>query len=236
MRVALATVCYRERRLIGKFLKHVPSWVDTKLVLLSAKPWNGAELEDDGTGMAARRQGAITVESAWTSEEDQRNAGQELLSGYGYDWIIWLDPDEMLDNHNWDKLRRTLETSQADALVVEKQRVVWKDKEVSPCNDYQQLIAARPHLRFVDKRVIGSGYDVAPVSLWHFSWAKTDEEVWNKISHYSHAKDFDIKEWYEEVWLNPDRVVNLHPTTPETLGGLIDLELPRELKRLKLLP
>jgi predicted transcriptional regulator YdeE len=67
------------------------------------------------------------------------------------------------------------------------------------------------------------------------SWVKTDEEVWNKISHYAHAEDFDIKAWYENVWLKwKPGMQDVHPTTPETLHNLIPAKLPPELEKLNL--
>ena len=60
------------------------------------------------------------------------------------------------------------------------------------------------------------------------------KEIWDKITHYAHADDFSTKEWYENVWLNSERVTNLHPTTPETLPALIDSELPQEIESLGL--
>lgn len=233
MKIGLTTVAYNEQRFIRPFLSHLPSWVDEVVVLVSKTPWNGFHEAQDATSDIARGMGATVVEGDWKTEEAQRNTGQSLLEDC--DWVIVLDPDEYLDNENWEKLHLYLQSSSAHAAVVDHQRVFWKDKEVSPCKDYQQLIAVRPSVQFVDKRVVNTGFDVAPIELLHFSWARTDDEVWSKISHYAHASDFSIEEWYETVWL-ANKTENLHPVTPETLGGLIKPVLPLEILNLELFP
>lgn len=229
MKVALTTVAYQEERLIGKFIRHIPEWVDMKIVLLSSKPWIGEVEMPDNTLEKAKAAGGTIVQNYWRDEQSQRNTGQDLCEGY--DWVITLDPDEMLDHKGWDNLKTFLETADQDAYVCDHQRVFYKDKEVYPHTDYQQIISVRPHVRFVDKRVVGSSYGVAPVELYHFSWSRTDEEILSKIRHYSHANEFDGEKWFREVW-KTDRDYDLHPLTPNTLKALIPAKLPTELENL----
>lgn len=233
MRYALETIALNEQRFIVPFLQHIPDWVDKKLVLVSEKPWVGRPIEPDSTFFVAGRAklDAVPIKGSWKTEEDQRNMGVGLLEDY--DWVLVLDPDEFLDDKNWEKLHQFLETTDADAVIVEHQRVFWKDKEVYPHSDYQQLIAVRPHVRFVDKRVVDSPYVTAPVELLHFSWARTNQEVWEKITHYSHANEFDTRKWFHDVWM-AGKTENLHPLTPETLKGLKDAFVPPEIGELDL--
>lgn len=230
MKVASVACVYNEAHYLPRHLKHIPEWIDEQVVLVSKTPWYGDELEDDGSEELAKKAGATVLKFPWANETDQRNAGQNYLAEY--DWIIVLDPDEFLDNNNWDRLKRHLETTKSDAIVVEGQYTYWKDNWVAdPPRDYQMIIAVKPHVRFVDKRVINCNYSVSPVWLHHMSWRRSDQEVWNKISHYAHAKDFDIKKWYEEVWLKwKPGVKNVHPTTPATIHNLVEAKLPPELK------
>jgi glycosyltransferase involved in cell wall biosynthesis len=236
MKVALVTVAYNEERFIEPFLKHIPGWVNNVTVLLSAKPWYGRPEPTDKTYELASGTRAEVIQATWDSEEAQRNTGVEL--NQDCDWIIWLDPDEFLDDYNWDKLKGRLEDGRADSYVVEGQHTYWKDGwHAVPERDYQMLIATRPHVNFVDKRVVNSGYDVAPVWVHHFSWARTDAEVLKKITHYAHAEDFDTRKWYEEVWLKwKPGMKNVHPTTPETLHDFEKAELPPEIEELGLWP
>lgn len=231
MKFATSTICYWEPRLITPFLGHIPSWVDTKLVLVSERPWQGEHIEGDPTAALAQAAGAEVIVYPWKSEEDQRNAGQEYL--FDYDWIIILDNDEFLSNRDWNRLRTFLEKAEGDAYVVDHQRVFYKDKEVSPHSDYQMLIAVRPSVKFVDKRVVDSDFGVAPVELLHFSWARTNDEILNKITHYAHAHELN-KDWYTDVWL-ANKTTDLHPKTPSTLKGLVEAVLPPEIEKLGLL-
>lgn len=233
MRVSTVAIAYFEPRFIGPHIRHIPDWVETKLVLVSETPWQGEpEAKLDLTADIARAEGAEVITHAWKSEEDQRNAGQEYL--YDMDWVIVLDPDEFLSDKTWETLRIFLEKATSDAYVVDHQRVFYKHKEVSPHSDYQMLIACRPSVRFVDKRVADSAYGIAPVELLHFSWARTDEEVLSKITHYAHAHEL-IPNWYTDVWKS-DKTTDLHPKTPETLKALIDPVLPPEIEALRLFP
>lgn len=236
MKVGLITVAYRERRFIRKFIKHIPQWVDRKVVLLSEKPWYGEDVANDGTYDAVKSTSAIPIQSSWTSEEQQRNSGLSLLEDC--DWVLVLDPDEFLSDNDWFKLREHLARSSADALVCKLQKTYWKKGWVAvPPEGYRQIIAVRPHVQFADKRVVNCGYESAPVTIHHFSWARTDEEVWTKISHYAHAVDFDIKQWYDEVWLKwQPGMQDVHPTTPSALHDFEPATLPKELEDLKLWP
>jgi len=233
MRVGTVCVAYNEPRMIVPHLKHIPDWVDEKIVLNSTEPWFGEPVSDDKTAQLAEPFARV-IQAYWESEESQRNTGQALHQDK--DWIIVLDPDEYLDNDNWEILRTTLEQTKAEALIVEGQYTYWKNGLVAdPPKDYPMLIAVRPSVQFVDKRVVSSQYEVAPIWLHHFSWAKTDAEVWSKISHYAHAHDFDIKQWYNDVWL-ADKLEDVHPVTPNTLHKLIPAKLPPELEELNLWP
>lgn len=235
MKIALSTVAYREARLLPKFLSHIPDWVEKKMVLVSKRPWKGQEEQDDGTESIARSSGADVIVYDWVSEAEQRNAGQDYLSDF--DWIVVLDPDEFLDDVNWDILKDCIDLMNGwhkKAFTVNHQRVFWKDKEVFPHTDYKQVILVRPSARFVENRVVNCAYEELPVELCHFSWSRTDEEIKSKINHYSHADEL-IPNWYEKVWKS-NKAINLHPKTPETLKGLIEAKLPPELERLNLWP
>lgn len=234
MRVASVACAYNEARFLPKYLAHMPKWVEEKVVLLSAKPWYGDEIEDDGTEQVALDAGATVLKYAWDNEIDQRNAGQEYLSDY--DWILNLEPDEFLSNEDWQKLYDFLQTAEGDAYVV-KQRVFWgQGFESDPPEDFMPIIATRPHVRFWDKRNVDAAWSPLPdIKLLHFAWARTDDEIWKKISHYSHAVDFDINDWFKNVWL-ARKTENVHPTTPEAIPRLIPAVLPKEIERLKLWP
>lgn len=235
MRYGSVHVAYKEERFIQKHLSHLPDWIEQSYVLHSTIPWFGENVDEDKTAQLAEMYAEV-ISNYWKTEEEQRNTGQMLHEDK--DWVIVLDPDEFLTDKDWVKLKNFLETTDADAVVCEGQNTYWKDGYVAdPPRDYQMLIAVRPHVKFVDKRVVNTGFAVAPVWVNHFSWAKTDEEVWNKISHYAHAKDFDVLDWYENVWKKwTPSVKDVHPVTPNTLHEMKKVVLPPELDKLDLWP
>lgn len=233
MKVGLITLAYNEERFIKPFLQHIPDWVDPVIVLVSTRPWQGEYELPDKTDEIAREMGATVIMNSWPNEAEQRNTGMDLCEDC--DWVIVMDPDEFLDNRGWATLKEHCETQGSEAYVVHHQRVFYKDKEVSPHKDYQQIILVKPQVRFPHARNVDRGYQEAPVELYHFSWARTDKEVWSKISHYTHANEMDIKTWYKDVWL-VGKTTDLHPMTPEALKALIPAKLPPELEKLNLWP
>ena len=234
MRIASICNAYNEARFIQKHLNHIPDWVEEKVVLVTSKPWYGDEIENDGTAELARKTGATVIEYPWENEEDQRNAGQEYL--FDYDWILVLEPDEFLSNRDWEKLRKFLEAADGDAYVT-SQRVFWgKEYESDPPEDFKPIIVTKPYVRFPEKRNVNTAWSIIPeITLLHFAWARTDEEIWKKISHYSHAVDFDTEKWFKDVWL-ARKTENVHPLTPEAIPRLIKAMLPKEIEELDLWP
>jgi hypothetical protein len=235
VRIGTVALAYHEPRFIVPHLSHIPSWIERKVVLVSERPWQGElDAEPDTTADLAEAAGAEVYTYAWRTEEAQRQAGQEVLSDM--DWIIVLDPDEFLTNEGWANLREFLEDATEDAYVCRGQFTYWKSGyTIDPPEDYRQIVAVRPTVAFVDKRVVGTNWGYAPVDVYHMSWARTDAEVLKKVTHYSHANEFDGLKWYNEVWLT-DCTTDLHPLTPESLKKAIPANLPPELEKLSLWP
>lgn len=233
MTLGCVSIAYKEERFIPKFIQAMQDRVDEILILNSIVPWNG-DFENDDTANIAESLGASVIRYDWKSEEEQRNAGQEYFGDK--DWIIIMDPDEYFVKEEWKKLINFLEDAPLDAYVTGAQNTYWKSGFIiDPQEDYKQIVAVRPNVRFIDKRVVDSQWDYAPTTLDHFSWARTDEECWRKINSYAHAKEFDTLKWFSEVWQS-DRVENLHPLTPPSLEKAIRCILPTELEELSLWP
>lgn len=232
MRVASVCTVFNEARFLPKHLSHMPDWVEEQVVLLSAKPWHGSHDEPDDSEKIANEMGATVLKHEWPDEVEQRNTGQEYLNDY--DWILNLEPDEFLDEDNWKRLKDFLESNPPlPAYTCFQQQIYWgKGFAADPPEDFVPIIATRPEVRFIEKRVINSPWERIPsLILHHFAWARTDAEIWKKISHYSHAVDFDIDDWFQNVWL-ARKTENVHPTTPEAIPKLIRAILPPEIERL----
>lgn len=232
MKLICITIAYKEERLIKPFIQHMQDRVDEIVVLNSIQPWNG-DAELDNTAQIAESLGATVFRENWPDEHTQRNAGQEY--GMDADWLIILDPDEYILDEDWRKLIKFLETAEADAYVPEVQYTYWKKHWIiDPPEEYRQIVAVRPDVRFVDKRVIDSPWGVSPSQLHHMSWRRNDAEVWRKINTYGHAGEFNQLKWFSEVWQDQERFTDLHPLTPSALKEAVRVKLPPELEELGL--
>jgi hypothetical protein len=237
MRIACATIAYREERFIPKFIQAMQDRVSEILVLNSEKPLFGPIEEGvDKTPAIARSLGATVITFPWETEPDMRNTGNEYLMDY--DWIIWLDPDEYLVESEWQKLLKVLEKGEADAYTNETMNLYWKNGYIiDPPENHTPIIATRPYVRFFDTRCITSPFAKAPVCIDHFSWARTNQEIKRKVTHYGEADKFDGLKWYEEVFTKWEPgMQNLHPVNPPALKEAIPVIIPEELERLDLWP
>ena len=238
MRVGLVSNAYNEARFLDKFLPHIPSWVEEKLVLATNPPWYGDALPEDGTEAIAKKHGATYFEFPWQTEHEQRNFGQSYFAEF--DWVLTIEPDEFLSDEGWEDLHTFLEGNPEAPSYAVKQRVFFgSGYESDPSEDFVPIIVTRPTVRFVDKRNVDGRWAVLgdDIELLHWAWGRTSSEIWKKISHYSHRHDFDIRSWFTEVWLKAnENSTNLHPTTPESIPRLKKAVLPPEIDRLGLFP
>lgn len=235
MKVASVCCVYNESHFLAKHLNHMPDWVQEQVVLLSAKPWYGDELADDGSERIAKGCGATVLKFNWPDEVMQRNAGQEYL--WDFDWILNLEPDEFLSDEEWQRLYEFIWSEPSLDAYVTGQRIFWgKGMESDPPEDFKPIVLTRPHVRFTEKRNVDCVWDIIPdLTLYHWAWARTDSQIWKKVSHYSHAVDFDIKAWFRDIWL-ARATENVHPTTASSIPRLIPAVLPPELENLNLFP
>ncbi len=238
MRVGLVTICYNEQRFIRPFLQHIPYWVDETLVLVSTKPWQGPLDPLDQTADIAESMGVTVIKGEWPTEHEQRMVGQQYFSDF--DWVIILDPDEFLTKSGWQSLKQFINEEEslfADAYVAWQQNTYWKrGYRIAPREDYKQIILVKPHVKFVDKRVVNAGYGAVPLRLHHMSWARTDAEVKSKITHYAHAHELDPS-WYDRVWQQwRPAMRDLHPLSPPALRQAVPAQLPTDLQKLNLWP
>jgi hypothetical protein len=127
---------------------------------------------------------------------------------------------------------------QYPAWKIAEQRTYWKKGyAISPPEGHRQIVAIKGNsdIKFTDKRGINRDVMRLPenVILHHFSWARTDAEVLNKINHFSHNPEFNIQDWYNNLWLKwSPSMTNLHPVNPGQYQKAIPIEVPSELKHI----
>ncbi len=68
---------------------------------------------------------------------------------------------------------------------------------------------------FTCARLTGQPTVMSPLILEHYSWGRTREEIWQKLSNWSHTNDFNIKHYFD-LWdsinlQNYRDFKNIHP-------------------------
>lgn len=211
MKHAVCTIAYNESEYIGACIRNWRGLVDKHLVLVSSKPWNGEPVPDDGTADIARKMGAEVVVSNWETEAQQRNFGLAHL--YDYDYVFIVDADELYTKDVQAGWLKILETpvdpswrtdKQIPALRIERMITYWKNSDYvfKPEDGHKPIIAVDPKQLFChEHRQFGTDYaPLVPGACHHFSWAKSDEKVAEKMRSFSHAADIR-QNWYEDVWM-----------------------------------
>jgi len=211
MKIAVATIAYREAQYIGTCIRNWKGLVDKHLVLVSSKPWNGVRFPDDGTADIARELGAEVIIGDWDTEAQQRNDGIAIL--YDYDYVLIVDPDELYTKETQKNLFNMLShpidiswrsDKKIQAFCIENIITYWKTHEyiLVPQDRHKPTIAIDPKQLYChEHRQFGGDYiPVVPGTCHHFSWVKTDEKIKEKIQSYSHANVVPSN-WYKDVWL-----------------------------------
>lgn len=256
-RYAVCTVAHRESEYIGACINNWKDVVDKHLVLVSTKAWNGGSNRDDGTVRIAIDMGAEVVLGEWKSEGEQRSWGLARL--YDYDYVLIVDADEFYTKEDQRKIIDALdhpihteftpdpdEYRHVPAFKCAYMATYWKnsDYRYEPADTHQPIIAVDPkqlygyeHRQFKYPYSETAFLDYAPkidVTCHHFSFAKTDEKIKEKIQSFSHADS--IKDnWYNNVWLKWEpgsdmlvRPYGMEPSmavynpAPEEIKALID--------------
>jgi hypothetical protein len=239
MKFAIQTIAYKEERFIKRFIEYYKYMVDEILVLNSTVPYYGREDKDkavDWTKEYAEQAGARVVQGTWAYPKDQRNDGLDLLKDH--DWIFILDPDEYYAREDFERLKKVLSTANGNAYV-SKMHTYWqREYKIEPPEGHRPCVAvrAKSKVRFAHSRGINESPHRLPDSfiLHHFSWVRSDKEVWRKISHYGHSNEFDVHHWFQEKWVRwTPGTMNFHPISPPQYHKAVKVtNLPEEIKEI----
>lgn len=230
-KVAVLTVAFQEEKLIEHCIKQFKPFNLYHLVITNNISWRGG-LVNDNTAELARKHGAdLVVEGDWPNQEQQTNYALNLLQDY--EWVIICDADERYHPDDLPKILEMLQDAQGDILK-SNMIVYWKTKDyqIIPDQTDYPTIAVRSSIRFAHARET-----FAPIVSWtiypmyHLSYVRTDEEMQKKIATFHHADEFDIMNWYNNVWLPWEPAsTNLHPVHPEQFKQAVFNPLPKEIK------
>jgi len=226
MKIGSVTLAYNDEGTIQGTIRCLEPFVETRLVLLSEKPYFGETAKPDATEDIVWDEGAEVIKGTWGLDHFQRNLGNKLLAHM--DWILTFDSDEMMTYEDLEKLIKFLETTKEDAVLINPE-VYWKDTNhrLRPLPTYCPPIAMRPKVRFPHIRNIDH-----PFTVWdegdmhHLSWC-APKDIKKKVTCYAHATDFDGEKWYEErykYWTPGDKVF-----LPDGEYSALEYPLPKEL-------
>jgi len=242
MKVSACICVYNETTLLKAALKQYPEWVDRIIVLVSQMPWRGSGTADAFKTIELLRgwkdKRVEMVVNNWRNEEDQRNFGLGILADN--DWVITMDADEYFTKEGWDELHDSMREWGACDVIVAGMRTYWKsaDYRWEPPDMHKPTIAVRPkRTSFFDKREVTANLNRQMRStMHHFSWVRTDEEVFQKVQNYMHADDFQGMEWYGNIWKawsedKAKEMTNLRPYGDTTTKAIYD-PAPQEIKDL----
>lgn len=207
MKIAVCTIAYNEEEYIGACIEQFKPFGLHHLVLLSSKSWNGTPVEPDKTKSIAIDKGAEVIVQHWLTEHEQRNFGLARL--YDYDYVLIVDADELYEKSDIEVILKDLEKKEP-CYRADKMITYWKNSDYifEPADGHKPIIAVNPKkVKFYEHRqpmpveikMLQDYQPVVGIKIHHFSWAKKDEKIKEKISSFSHA-DIIRPYWYEDIW------------------------------------
>ncbi len=115
------------------------------------------------------------------------------------EWIVQIDADEVLLNP--EEFAAYLETAPKDACIRATWESVFKkvgDKHlIIDGKKETTAVATTAKEGYVAGRGTKQGAIISPLRLLHFSWSRTEKELWQKLTNWGHADDFDTRKFFE---------------------------------------
>lgn len=148
-------------------------------------------------------------------------------------WHIQLDADEYFLNFKGFVIYlKKMSTTQKEVNICVALLNLFKkiEKGVLYITNQQldliQIATNKPSYEYGRK----NGYfnHISPFYILHDTWARSEKEVWQKISNWGHKNDFDVEEYYS-FWKGLDennyhQVKDFHPINPSVWSELQFIE------------
>lgn len=242
-------VVYDDDSWLGLTLESIYPVTGRILVLIGEAPWNGAPGDLSGTlrtieSFSDSEKKLSVIRGSWATETEQRNAGLEMLAAQGVPYCFAVDADEIYDPAQLHRMMQLAVSRPEISCWRVTMFTYWRSFRfrIDPPEQYMPAIFLRVGTaRFADKREVAAPTQAAlPVQLGlchHMSYARTDEQIYRKITTFSHVSEM-VPGWYENIWLrwpeNP-AMENIHPCWPGAYRRAVPQRyefLPPVLKRL----
>lgn len=223
--------------------------LDRLFFLVGRHPWNGPSGSNASTLAAIRschdpESKIVVIEGDWPDEAAQRNAGLEICARAGLSFCCVIDADEIYDAQI---LRRMIQIARGVGAIDLWQvtlHTYWKSYRfrIDPPEPASPAVLVRVgRAPFVRNRQVASHrlarFPREYAVCHHMSYARTDEQVRNKLLRFSHAHQI-LPCWFEDVWQRWDRdslLEDLHPVWPRAYKRAVpqdQSQYPPALRRL----
>lgn len=234
---------------IRQSLKELTPYVSGVIVTVSEKPWHGSEYPHDQTlsiiSKVSIEEDSPEFEVVTKNWKDENEQGSWLLSRafdkYPGMYLLMIDCDEVITKKTLEEGLKAIGDKPA---LMFYHRCYWWLRELKILPDFHvsalgliKLDKQRKMCRFRHLEV--EDYAYLPVEkgfCHHFAYVRTDEQMKQKISSFSHANEI-VTNWFEEKWKSKeaiDELKNFHPVVPEKWTGLEEVEqdtLPESVRR-----
>lgn len=166
------------------------------------------------------------VNGSWDSEANERNTCLEIAKRQGMDMMILQDHDEFYFNDHYEYMLKTMEENKDLPLFMVPLMPFWKtfnyvlvDKNMKPAMAeafFSINLKSNIVFRRARRPSYENGFLLKDSICFHGSYVLNDEECLEKLSTWSHARQFNVREWYDEVWLKwTPETTGLHPIAPD---------------------
>lgn len=174
------------------------------------------------------------IEDTWDREEDQRNVCLDKARADGVDYLIIHDADEFYSKEDYENNLLEIERNPDRDLYVTPWCSFWKSLDYVIQAKEQNTIIGTPEfainckskVNFTRARTTNAESRHCLTGLcFHLSFVGSDVEIWQKISTWGHAHQFDREKWFDQKWSKWTlSTKNLHPIVPENWRKAIKFE------------
>jgi hypothetical protein len=233
MQIAAHVLAYNVSSSLSAVLQNIAPHVDKIFIAYPSRPWNYIPFSRltktnpttlSEVKIAAAGLNAEILEGDWETEMGSRNACLARAEEDGFDWFLTQDADEFYTESSWELIRRRLLLSIRDEYFVTTWYNFWKCADFVVANQHGDIkgtnagfaLRCNKGISFKNARnPSSSNRQVMDCPCYHYGYARTDQEMREKIETWLHAKDFNALRWYKYKWQNwREQTENLHPTAP----------------------
>lgn len=218
---------------IKQSLKELTPYVSGVIVTVSEKPWHGPEFLPDRTlsiisEVAAEKESPeFEIETKHWKDENEQGSWllERAYQKYPGMYLLMIDSDEIITK---ETLEEGLKNIGEKPALMFYHRCYWWTRYFKILPDFHvsalgliKLDKVRKIVKFRHLEVEDYAYLPHEKGFCHhFAYVRTDEQIKQKLSSFSHANEI-VPNWFEEKWKakNYDEVTNFHPVCPEKWTG-----------------